>query len=69
VLASVNEAYVNGSRKKKACDMLNISLRTLERWEKPDGTEDKRHCATRSSQANQLTEEERNMILTIANSK
>jgi len=49
--------------------LLNISLRTLERWEKPEGNQDKRSCATRQSQANELTEEERTMILTIANSK
>ena len=49
--------------------MLNISLRTLERWEKPDGTQDKRSCTTRQSQANELTKEEKTMILTIANSK
>jgi len=49
--------------------LLNISLRTLERWKKPDGTQDKRSCTIRQSQANELTEEEKTMILTIANSK
>lgn len=65
----VKEAQSKGARKHKACEQLNISLRTLGRWEKPDGTIDKRHCATRTSQANQLTEEERQMILSIANNK
>lgn len=67
-LMLVKEACANGARKSKACELLNISLRTLERWEKPDGIQDKRHCADRPSQANQLSEDERRMILTIANS-
>lgn len=68
-LSLINEAYVNGARKYKACELLNITLRTLERWEKPEGTNDKRSCAIRQSQANQLTEEEIAMVLTVANSK
>ena len=68
-IALVNEAHANGARKHKACELLNLSLRTLERWEKPTGTKDKRCLAARPSQANQLTQEERSMILTIANSK
>ena len=43
----INEAHANGARKHKACELLNISLRTLERWEKPDGTDDKRRHANR----------------------
>ena len=65
----VKEAQTNGARKSKACEMLNISLRTLERWEKPNGTIDRRKNAERPTQANQLTEEEQAMILTIANSE
>jgi len=65
----INEAHANGARKHRACELLNISLRTLERWEKPDGTDDKRGHANRPAQANQLSQEEREKILTIANSK
>jgi len=68
-IALVNEAHASGARKHKACELLNLSLRTVERWEKPAGTQDKRCQAVRPSQANQLTQEERNMILTIANSQ
>lgn len=65
----MNEAHANGARKHKACELLNLSLRTLQRWEKPAGMQDKRCQAVRPSQANQLTEEERAMILTIVNNK
>lgn len=43
-------------------------MRTMERWEKEDGLSDKRKQALHSP-ANKLTEVERSMILTIANSK
>lgn len=65
----VKEACSQGARKHKACEQINISHRTIARWEKPDGTIDKRQCATRPSQPNQLSKEERQMILSIANSK
>ncbi len=65
----VKEAQENGARKHKACEILEISVRTLERWEKPDGIADKRKKADRPPQANQLTKEERAMILAIVNSK
>jgi len=65
----IQEACAHGSRKRKACDLLDISLRTLERWEKPAGITDKRSCANRPAQANQLTEEEKSMIIAIANSE
>ena len=68
-VALVKEAHTNGARKKTACALLNISLRTLERWGKPIGAADKRCCAKRPLQSNQLTEEERSMIIDIVNSR
>jgi len=65
----INEAHAAGARKRKACEILNLSLRTLERWEKAGGTEDKRHCAIREKQPNQLTEAEREVILATLNSE
>ena len=48
--------------------MLEISLRTLERWEKPNGLCDQRKNAERHP-SNKLTLAERNQVLEIANSK
>lgn len=65
----ITQAHANGARKSKACELLNISLRTIERWEKADGKSDKRGICTRKPKANQLSKEERGMIIDIANSK
>jgi transposase InsO family protein len=62
----VNEAQAHGARKFKACELLGVTLRTLERWEK-DGAVDQRKGAERKV-ANKLTEEEEKMILAIVNS-
>jgi putative transposase len=65
VIELVNEAHAQGARKCKACELLGITLRTLERWEK-DGIVDKRKGAEREV-ANKLTEEEKKMILATVN--
>ena len=62
----VSEASANGARKFKACKLLGVTLRTLERWKK-DGTVDQRKSAERKI-ANKLTEEEKQMILSTVNS-
>ena len=62
----IKEACQQGARKKQACSILGLSLRTLERWEKMNGETDKRHLTARSPK-NKLTTEECNMILTISN--
>lgn len=68
-ISLVNEAQTNGARKSKACALLNISVRTLERWSKVDGTIDKRHVATRQRPSHALTADEKDRILAIANSE
>lgn len=64
-LTLVNEAQKAGAKKKDACDILGVNIRTVERWEKlpEDG---RKGPKTRPS--NSLTIEERNKILEIANS-
>ena len=37
----VREACAQGSRKHKACELLCVTVRTLERWEKEGGLMDK----------------------------
>lgn len=63
----VKEACQAGARRSKACDLLGLSLRTLERWEKEGGLLDKRASAQRSP-TNKLTPQERDHVLQIANS-
>lgn len=58
---------MNGSRKHKACEMINISSRTLERWQKSDANIDGRIDSSRPAPANKLTQEERKEVLAVAN--
>jgi transposase InsO family protein len=64
----ITEACTTGARKHKVCDILGVSVRTIERWEKDDGINDKRKLA-KHLPINKLTGEQRNMVLEIANSK
>ena len=65
----INEARENGARLKPACDELNISERTYQRWVK-DGEikKDQRPLVKRSIPKNKLTEEERKEVLEVVNS-
>jgi transposase InsO family protein len=59
---------VDGALKYQACELLGVAMRTIERWQKDDGLIDKRKQALHLP-ANKLSEVERAMVLTIANSK
>ena len=65
----INEALEHGARLKPACDELNISVRTFQRWSK-DGKvkKDQRPLTERPTPKNKLTEEERKEIIEIVNS-
>lgn len=67
-IVMVKQACCDGARKEQACEILGLSLRTIERWESEDGKKDKR-CFTKKFPKNKLTAEERLMILTVANSE
>lgn len=64
----INEAIEHGARKGKACDIVGISIRTLQNWQVNGGIEvDKRPGATRPEPRNKLSEYERLAILTTCN--
>lgn len=67
VMEWIIEACQAGARKHKACELLEISIRTLERWEQTDGALDKRKQSARPPR-NKLTLEERQVILETVNS-
>lgn len=62
----ISEACDAGARKHLACEILEISVRTIERWEK-DMSGDKRKQAIRLP-INKLTPDERNKVLLTVNS-
>lgn len=66
----IKEANANGARLAKACEVLDISTRTYERWNKAgDAMEDGRPKAKRPTPKNKLTEEERQEVLETVNQR
>ena len=65
----INEARENGARLKPACEILNITDRTYQRWTQ-DGkvNQDQRPLIKRPRPKNKITEEERTLILETVNS-
>lgn len=62
----IYEACNAGARKRKACAVLELSMRTVERWEKENGLQDQRKLVKRVP-TNKLTPEQRNMVISTAN--
>ena len=60
------EACNAGARKRKACEILGLSVRTIERWEKENGLQDQRKLVKRIP-VNKLTQEQRDMVISTAN--
>ncbi len=65
-VASIKQAVDSGARLGAACEMMGISSRTCQRWQKPDNARDGRqdafHCPP-----NRLGEDEREKIVEIVN--
>ncbi len=69
MIAWIEEACAAGARLSRACEVLEISPRTLQRWReggdmKADG---RKEAGARRVPANKLTEHECRQILDIAN--
>jgi transposase InsO family protein len=62
----LSEACRAGARKHQACEVLGVSMRTLERWEKENGLQDQRKQVKRTP-VNKLTQEQRDMLIRTAN--
>jgi transposase InsO family protein len=68
-LVLIDEAVASGARLAKACDVIGLSARTVERWRNDeDGGRDRREGPIRSP-AHQLSETEKAKILAVANSQ
>jgi putative transposase len=65
VLELVAEAVQGGSRKSCACEVLGLSLRTVQRWE-GGGIKDRRK-GSRAVPANRLSEAERGRVVEVLN--
>lgn len=62
VLALIDEARGAGAPLAKACEVLGVAVRTVQRWRR-DGLEDRRRAAKRPRPANALSPEERERAL------
>ena len=61
----VAKAVREGARRAAACRCLNISLRTLQRWEMENGVNDKRDGPIKGP-GNALSEQERALVVAVA---
>lgn len=69
ILSLVNEACDAGARQSKACEILGISRRTLQRWQsKPDDAIEDQRPNVKKEPANKLSDKEKQNILDICNS-
>lgn len=66
LLILVDAACRQGARKGLACELLGLSIRTLQRWEKADNLKDKR-LNRKCVPANKLSEFERSQLLNVVN--
>ena len=62
----IEEAVRRGARLERACEVVGISARTLQRWALPGGEEDGRE-GPRRAPGNRLSEAERKKIVATAN--
>lgn len=67
ILALIDEAVAGGARQSRACAVLGVSTRTLQRWRTPERGKDRRQ-GPKSPPSNRLTPEERERVLAIARS-
>ena len=62
----IDEAVRRGARLERACEVVGISVRTLQRWALPGAAEDRRE-GPRRVPGNRLSEAERKKIVATAN--
>ncbi len=66
IIDFIDQAIQSGARQSRACEIIGISAKTLQRWHHPDNTQDGRQTAQHHP-LNKLTEVERQRIIKIAN--
>jgi putative transposase len=67
ILAALKEAEIAGARRQAACEVIGVSARTIQRWQRhPDG--DDRRCGPRHRPANALSGGEQAQVLAVMTS-
>lgn len=68
ILELLDKAVQDGARRSKACEVLGLPARTIERWRGQKGGEDQRK-GPQSAPGNKLSAAERKEVLEIVNSR
>jgi putative transposase len=66
IIGLINTARESGARQSQACEIIGMSAKTFQRWNRPGNVRDGRPHAKRES-ANRLSELERQRIIEVAN--
>jgi len=66
ILGLIDDAVRAGARQQKACEILGLSVRAVQRWRRQGGGEDRRR-GPHSTPPNALSAEERQRVVEIAN--
>lgn len=66
-MALIKDALRSGARQKQACETIELSARTYQRWLKKRDVSDKRLTANKPPPGNKLSDAERQRILTVCN--
>lgn len=67
VVSLIQEAIQSGARQQQACDVLELSSRTYQRWIKAGVVSDGRITTKQPTPANKLSDDERQQILEVCN--
>ena len=69
IAQAIEEARQSGARLRKACEIVGIDARTLQRWSGKDGQvrADRRPGAVRPAPSHALSEAERAQLVRVAN--
>jgi len=69
-VALIHEAQSSGARLAKACALLNLSVRTFQRWTTDKAVKaDQRPVVPRPAPTNKLTDQERQAVVSLSNQK
>ena len=67
ILELYNEAKQSGARQHKICQVLGLSPKTIQRWQKPEALQCDSRRTRRYHPSNKLTEAERQAIIDTCN--
>ena len=68
IVSWIEEAHAAGARRNRACVLLGITLRTLQRWRQWGEVSEDGRCTRTMIPANKLSDQERRAVLSVANS-